>query len=197
MIALEPALQALREGRPIVLPTDTVYGVGVMPAVPGAVAALFRAKGRSGTNPLPVLGASVEALAGVADFDPVARRLARRFWPGPLTLVLRRAEGWFYDLGGKDRATVGVRVPACGIAREILVQAGPLAVSSANRAGGAPATTVAEAREALGRSIEVYIDGGVKAGAASTVLSLVGPPVVLREGDIPASKLLGREEHAG
>ncbi|MBA3630393.1 MAG: threonylcarbamoyl-AMP synthase [Actinobacteria bacterium] len=186
---MRPALQALRRGRPIVLPTDTVYGIGVMPAVPGAVELLFRAKSRPTSNPLPVLGESAEALAGVACLDRAAMELAQRFWPGPLTLVLRRAEGWAHDLGGTDRATVAVRVPSCGIARRLLAQSGPLAVSSANRSGGAPATTVAEARKALGRSVEVYIDGGHRSGAPSTVLSLVGAPVVLREGTIPASDL--------
>jgi len=173
-----------------VLPTDTVYGIGVMPAVPGAVEALFRAKSRPASNPLPVLGDGAKALAGVAFFDEMAVELGRRFWPGPLTLVLRRAEGWSHDLGGADRATVAVRVPACGIARELLAQSGPLAVSSANRSGGAPATTVAEARDALGPSVEVFIDGGLRCGAPSTVLSLVGEPVVLREGAIPSSDLL-------
>ncbi len=172
------------------LPTDTVYGIGVMPAVPGAVEALFRAKGRPGSNPVPMLGASAETLAVVAYFNDTATELAQRFWPGPLTLVLRRAEGWSHDLGGTDRATVAVRVPACGIACDLLAQSGPLAVSSANRSGGAPATTVAEAREALGRSVEAYVDGGHRSGAPSTVLSLVGEPVVLREGVLPASDLL-------
>ncbi len=184
-------MRALRQGRPIVLPTDTVYGIGVMPGVPGAVEALFRAKSRPTSNPLPVLAASAEALKGVAHFDTVAMKFAQRFWPGPLTLVLRRAEGWTYDLGGKDRATVAVRVPGCGIARELLAQSGPLAVSSANRSGGAPATTVAEARDALKGFVDVYLDGGIRSGAASTVLSLIDAPVILREGDIPASQLLG------
>lgn len=187
---MKPALKALRNGRPIVFPTDTVYGIGVMPAVPGAVAALFRAKGRAESNPLPVLGASAEALAGVAQFDQAAYELARRFWPGPLTLVLHRAEGWRIHLGGDNSDSVGVRVPACPIARELLTLSGPLAVSSANRSGGAPATTVAGAREALGRAVEVFIDGGPRSGTASTVLSLIGAPVVLREGDLTAAQLL-------
>ena len=172
------------------LPTDTVYGIAVMPAVPGAVPALFRAKGRPESNPLPVLAASAEALAGVVDLGQTASELARRYWPGPLTLVLRRAEGWRCDLGGDDPESVAVRVPACEIARELLTRSGPLAVSSANRSGGAPATSVAEAREALGNAVEVYLDGGMRSGAPSTVLSLIGPPVVLRQGAIPASELL-------
>ncbi len=172
------------------LPTDTVYGIGVMPAVTGAVKALFHAKRRAESNPLPVLGATAESLGAVGHFDRVAVEFAEGFWPGPLTLVLPRAEGWTYYLGGEDPGTVAVRIPACRIARELLAQSGPLAVSSANRSGGAPATTVAEAREMLGHSVEVYLDGGVRSGAASTVLSLVGAPVVLREGAIPASELL-------
>ena len=162
-----------------------------MPGVPGAVAALFRAKGRADSNPLPVLGASREALAGVVQFDRTAHDLAQRFWPGPLTLVLRRAEGWRCHLGGADPNSVGVRVPACPIALELLTRSGPLAVSSANRSGDAPATTIAGAREALGRAVEVYIDGGPRPGTASTVLSLTGAPVVLREGDLTAAQLLG------
>lgn len=158
--------------------------------MPHAVAALFRAKGRPESNPLPVLGASAEALAGVVQLDQTASEYARRFWPGPLTLVLRRAEGWCCDLGGDDPTSVAVRVPACEVARELLTQSGPLAVSSANRSGGAPATTVAEARGALGHAVEVYVDAGPRSGKASTVLSLIGDPAVLREGAIPVSELL-------
>lgn len=192
MTSLAVALEALEQGHPIVLPTDTVYGVGVIPSVPGAVEALFQAKRRTETNPLPVLGDGVDSLAAVVQFDDVALEFARRFWPGPLTLVLRRAHGWNHYLGGSDRDTVAVRVPKCEIACELLARSGPLAVSSANRSGGEPATTVAEAREALRGFVDVYIDGGTRSGAASTVLSLVGPPTVLREGRIPASQLSPR-----
>lgn len=192
MISLEAAIEALEQGRPIVLPTDTVYGVGVIPSVPGAVEALFQAKRRTEANPLPVLGDGVDSLAAVVRFDDVALEFANRFWPGPLTLVLRRAPGWNHYLGGSECDTVAVRVPKCEIACELLARSGPLAVSSANRSGGEPATTVAEAREALRGFVDVYLDGGTRTGAASTVLSLVGPPTVLREGPIPTAQLSPR-----
>ena len=195
MNTLEEALAALGAGQAIVLPTDTVYGVGALPDRPAAIAAIFAAKGRPEDKALPVLGADLAALEAVGTFDDSAALLAQRFWPGPLTLVLRRAPGFTYDLGGTDAATIAVRVPAYAPTLDLLRASGPLAVTSANRSGEAPAATVDDARTALGHAIGVFIDGGRVGGAPSTVVSLVEEPVVLRQGALSASDIadaLGR-----
>ncbi len=191
MTELDSALEALREGRLIVLPTDTVYGIAARPAAAGAVEAVFRAKGRPDDKPLPLLAASSQDLVSVVLFDERARRLAERFWPGPLTLVLPRAPGFEHDLGGRDPSSLAVRVPACALTRELLARSGPLAVTSANESGRPAATTVDEARAALGDAVAVYLDDGPARGQESTILSLVGEPEVLRSGALEADELLG------
>ncbi len=185
----DKAIAVLRAGGLIVMPTDTVYGIAADPAVDGAVAALMKAKGRPEHKPIPVLGASLADLRSIANFDEAAGKVATSMWPGPLTLVLPRADGFDIDLGGDALDTVAVRVPAHPIARELLSQTGPLAVSSANRSGERESHSVAEARKQLGDLVEVYIDGGACAGRASTVVSLVGEVKVLREGEIGAAEI--------
>ena len=189
MSTLEEALAALGAEQAIVLPTDTVYGVGALPDRPDAVASIFAAKGRPEKKALPVLGADLHALERVGVFDESAMLLAKRFWPGPLTMVLRRASGFTHDLGGIDADTIAVRVPAFPLTLDLLRASGPLAVTSANRSGEPPAATVDEARSALSRSIRVFVDGGRVGGAPSTVVSLVGEPIVLREGALPATQI--------
>lgn len=188
MVDFAPAVRALEAGRAVVVPTDTVYGLAAMPGIPGAVDELFRIKGRPDDRPIAVLGTSIRALAGIAVFDDRARRLADRFWPGPLTMVLPRAGGLSLPLGG-DTKGVGVRVPACGVTLDLLGLAGPLAVTSANKSGQPPAHTVAEARESLGDEVDVFIDGGRCDGVPSTVVSLVGEVCVLRAGSITEDEI--------
>jgi tRNA threonylcarbamoyl adenosine modification protein (Sua5/YciO/YrdC/YwlC family) len=173
----------------VVLPTDTVYGVAARPDVPGAVEAIFRVKARAQEKPLPILGADLDTLAAVAAFDERARALAARFWPGALTMVLPRASDWRHHLGGSDDGTVAVRVPDSAMTRLLLERSGPLAVTSANISGDAPATSVDAARSALGDAVAVYLDGGRCGGLASTVVSLVGEPEILRTGGIDATEL--------
>lgn len=195
MAQLNPAGDAVavvQQGGVIVMPTDTVYGLAARPDVPGAVAAIFAIKQRPSEKPLPVLGANVDALRDVVDVDERARRLADAFWPGPLTLVLPRAEAFTCDLGGRSSATVAVRVPALDVALDLLERTGPLAVTSANTSGAPPAVTVEEARAALGGRVDVFIDGGRVGGAPSTVLDLVEGPRVLREGALSGEELLRR-----
>ena len=184
------ALDALTAGDVIVVPTDTVYGLGCLPHLPDAVKRIFELKGRPDEKPLPVLGATLESLSSVANFDERATQLAREHWPGPLTLVLPRAEGFTYDLGGDDVATVAVRVPKHETILELLASSGPLAVTSANRSGEPPATTIDEARAVFGDGPAAYVDGGICRGVPSTVLSLAGAPTVLREGSLSAGDLL-------
>lgn len=179
---IERAVAALDAGEPIVIPTDTVYGIAVRPQLAEAVKRIFEVKERPADRALPVLGADPGMLEAVAAFDETARLLSAAFWPGPLTLVLARADGFDHDLGGGDDGTVAVRVPDFGPTLELLARTGPLAVTSANRSGAPPAVTADEARAALGDAIEVFIDGGRVGGAPSTVLGLAPGPVVFRDG---------------
>jgi tRNA threonylcarbamoyl adenosine modification protein (Sua5/YciO/YrdC/YwlC family) len=186
---VDAAVEALDRGELVVLPTDTVYGVAGRLET-SAVDALFALKHRSYDKPLPVLGADVDSLSEIARFDDRAVRLAERFWPGPLTLVVPRAEGFGLPLGRGGEASVAVRVPAHPSALELLARTGALAVTSANRSGEADAHTVEAARSALGEAVAVYLDGGPCTGAPSTVLSMMHePPEVLRVGGIPARDL--------
>jgi L-threonylcarbamoyladenylate synthase len=192
------ALQALDSGRPVVMPTDTVYGVAARTDRPAALTAIFRLKGRPTDKALPVLAASADDLAGIVSLDERARTLGARFWPGPLTLVLPRAEGFDADLGGEG-STVAVRVPSCEVALQLLSAAGPLAVTSANHSGSAPAATVDEARRAFGSAVPVYLDAGRKGGRPSSVVSLGtgtgteglgADPKLLRDGPIALADVL-------
>ena len=180
---LEAASAALRRGRLVVMPTDTVYGVGALPRSHGGVAALFEAKKRPPDKPIPVLAATLEDLGDVVVFDDRARSVGAALWPGPLTLVLARRPDWPYDVGG-DSATIAVRVPSNDVARALLERTGPLAVTSANLSGRAPAATVSAAREALGEKVAVYLDGGPCSDQPSSVVSLVGDVLMLREGAV-------------
>lgn len=186
---LTEACDAISDGEPVVIPTDTVYGLAARPDLPRAVAALFAAKQRPPDKPVPVLAARVDDLEAVAVLDGRARALAARFWPGPLTLVLLRAPGCSFDLG-RASGTVAVRIPRCTVALRLLSRCGPLAVTSANMSGAAPATTAGEARAALGDLVRVYLDDGPREGAASTVVSLVGAPRVLRRGALAPEEVL-------
>jgi tRNA threonylcarbamoyl adenosine modification protein (Sua5/YciO/YrdC/YwlC family) len=190
---VEEAAAAARRGALIVLPTDTVYGLGTRPDDPVATARLFEAKGRPRELTLPVLVAGAATADELAEMDGRAARLADALWPGPLTLVLPRAaasRGW--DLGG-DTATIGLRVPAHPLARAVLVAAGPLAVTSANRTGEPPARTCDELVATFGDLVAVYLCEDVPLeGVASTVVDLAhGKPAVLREGEVDPALLAG------
>lgn len=186
---LEAARAALGAGALAVIPTDTVYGLAADPAIPGAVDGIFRVKQRSRSRPIPVLGADRRQLESVVVFDERADRLAERFWPGPLTLILPRAPGFVADLGGDGRS-VAVRVPKEPRAIQLLKETGPLAVTSANRSGEPPVPTIDDARATFGNDVAVYLDGGRCAGIPSTLVFLAGERRVLREGKIPAREIL-------
>jgi len=181
------AADALRAGGAVVLPTDTVYGVGALPSVPGATAALFALKDRDRTRPLAVLVADDEqAMALIEPQTEPVLRLIDRFWPGPLTLVLRRsASAAGYDLGA-DSSTIGVRCPDHDRVRALAAEVGPTATTSANRHGEPTPPTAREAAAALSGAVEVVLDGGRLDGQASTVVDCTGVvPVVLRAGALP------------
>jgi tRNA threonylcarbamoyl adenosine modification protein (Sua5/YciO/YrdC/YwlC family) len=186
------AVAAARRGRLIVMPTDTVYGIATRPDDHEATARLFEAKGRPRRLTLPVLVASTDEARRIAVFDDRAARLAAAFWPGALTLVLRRTEasrGW--DLGG-DGSSIGVRVPDHPLAIELLGLAGPLAVTSANRSGDPPAGDREELEAAFGDAVAVYVAAnGRIAGVASTVVDLTArEPSILRPGDVDPAQIL-------
>ena len=188
---MDDVAAALRDGGVVLLPTDTVYGLAVATSVPGAVAQLFTLKGRERDVPIAVLVADAEQAWSLAA-PPVpegALRLAARWWPGPLTLVVGRAAGWDVDLGGPG-GTVGVRCPDHGLVRELCRAVGPLATTSANRHGQPTPATAAEAAAAVGHT-GVVVDGGPLVGAPSTVVDCtVAPPRVVREGAVPAAALV-------
>jgi tRNA threonylcarbamoyl adenosine modification protein (Sua5/YciO/YrdC/YwlC family) len=185
------ATDAVRGGGLIVLPTDTVYGIGADAFSPRAVAALLDAKGRGRDMPPPVLVGSRAALSALVTSMPQSgEALVDRFWPGALTLVCRHTPHLAWDLGD-TAGTVAVRMPDHPIALDLLASAGPLAVSSANRSGMPAATTVAEAEEMLGESVSIYLDGGPSTGGTpSTIVDLTGAaPRVLRLGALSLDEL--------
>lgn len=187
MAGLAEAVAAIRGGAIVVLPTDTVYGVG---ALPDAATAIFDLKQRPRDKALPVLGSDAGQLGGLARLDRDARALAEAHWPGPLTLVVPRDPSFTADLGGADDGTVAIRVPAHPVALDLLRQTGPLAVTSANVSGEPPAHTFEDACK-LGPGL-VCLDGGICDGVPSTVLSVVGGPKVLRQGSLDLSSWLSR-----
>jgi L-threonylcarbamoyladenylate synthase len=188
---IEAAVTAARAGELIVLPTDTVYGIGADAFTPAAVTTMLAAKGRGRNMPPPVLvGTARAAAALVEDLGPFGQHLIDEFWPGALTLVFRANPTLLWDLGD-TRGTVALRMPLHPVALEVLKQTGPLAVSSANRTGQPAATSVEAAQEQLGESVSVYLDGGpCTEGVPSTIVDLTGVlPKVLRAGAISVDRL--------
>jgi tRNA threonylcarbamoyl adenosine modification protein (Sua5/YciO/YrdC/YwlC family) len=182
---------ALRAGEPVVVPTDTVYGVAALPSVAGATSRLYALKDRRPDVPLAVLVGDPADLDGLAaDPDDAVRALTEAHWPGPLTLVVRRRAdlaGW--DLGG-DPATIGVRCPAHPLVRAVARRVGPLATTSANRHGEPTPVTADAAAASLTAPVAVLADGGTLDGRASTVLDVTERPWrVLREGELTAEVL--------
>lgn len=181
---LREAASTIRRGDLIVLPTDTVYGIGTDAFSGTGVAALFAAKGRSRDMPVPVLVGSPSTLHGlVSKFPENGWDLVDAFWPGALTIVARHQPSLQWDLGDA-RGTVALRMPLHPVAIELLTQTGPLGVSSANKSGHPPATTVSEAQDQLGTSVDVYLDGGPTADSVpSSIVDLTGEaPRLMREG---------------
>lgn len=173
LAGMRSAKVAVAKNQLVVLPTDTVYGIGCDAFSAGAVAKLLAAKGRDRQSPPPVLIKDANVMNALAEFVPqVANDLARSFWPGALTLILRSQPSLHWDLG-ETKGTVALRVPDHKIALALLEETGPLAVSSANLTGEPAATTAQQASDYLGDSVECYLDAGSSPkGEASTILDL-------------------------
>jgi L-threonylcarbamoyladenylate synthase len=190
-IAIEAAAQAVQRGALVVLPTDTVYGIGADAFDHDAVQALLDAKGRGREMPPPVLISAVTTLAALAtNVQSYVEALTEAFWPGPLTLICEQQPSLTWDLG-ETRGTVAVRMPDHEIALALLERTGPLAVSSANLSGLPAATEAAAAEGMLGESVEVLLDGGPSPkGEASTILDVrASQPRLLRLGALSAPEL--------
>src|ERR1700712_2534386 len=188
---LEAAAVAAAAGALVVMPTDTVYGIGADAFNAAAVRALLAAKGRGPDMPVPVLVGSWKTIEGlVVAVPPVATKLVEAFWPGGLSLVVEHAPSLSWDLGDAN-GTVMLRMPLHPVALDLLRSVGPMAVSSANRSGHPPAVTAADAQQQLGDLVSVYLDGGTAPlGVASTVVDVTGPvPVLLRQGAVSLDAL--------
>ena len=184
-------VDAVRRGEIVVIPTDTVYGIGADAFDPAAVANVLMAKGRGREMPPPVLIPDVRTVDGLARAVPDwARRLIDELWPGPLTLVLLAQPSLHWDLG-ETAGTVALRMPDDEIALEVLRETGPMAVTSANRTGEPAATTITDAAVQLGPVVSVYLDGGPRTSLEpSTIIDCTGErPEVLRLGGIGRDRL--------
>jgi len=193
--AARPAVEALLTGGLVVFPTETVYGIACRPDDPAATAKLFEAKRRPRGLNLPVLAATAGAALALAEAPVEAAVLAAAFWPGPLTMVLRRsAASSSWDLGD-ERETIGVRVPDLLLARAVLEATGPLGVTSANLSGEPPAADRVALVATFGDAVALYLvaTGAPPTGAPSTVVDLTDAPRlrVLRAGDVSRERIDG------
>ncbi len=183
--ALRRAASLLKEGECVVLPTDTVYGIGADALDPIAVQRLLMAKGRGRDMPPPVLIGDAAVLPALCDRVPqAAKALAEAHWPGGLTLIFHAQEDLTMDLG-ETNGTIAVRVPDQDAARQLLRMTGPLAVSSANKSGRPAALTAQQAADQLGTSVALYLDGGPSPiGESSTIIDFASTDEgkVLRQG---------------
>ncbi|MDO5728118.1 MAG: L-threonylcarbamoyladenylate synthase [Actinomycetaceae bacterium] len=186
----EEISRALALGRAIVIPTDTIYGIGADPYSTRAVNDLLALKGRGRHMPPPVLVSSMEEAETVSThLTEAARALMRHFWPGALTLIVRANPRINFDLGDiKD--TLAIRMPDHAVALSVLRETGPLAVTSANLTGQPPATSYQEAKAYFGQSVAYYIDSGPTPGPVpSTIVDTVDVPRVVRRGAISVEEI--------
>jgi L-threonylcarbamoyladenylate synthase len=191
--AIDEAALCLRSGGLVAFPTETVYGLGADATNGAAVARLYAAKGRPSFNPLIAHVADIAAARQLATFDAAAERLAAAFWPGPLTLVLRkRARCPVAELATAGLDSIAVREPSHQVARDIIQQVGrPVVAPSANRSGHVSPTTAAHVLADLGGRIDLILDGGpALVGVESTIVALVERPLLLRPGGVPRAEIV-------
>lgn len=188
--AVARCARLLADGGVAAIPTDTLYGLAASIRASQAVARVLRIKTRGSGGGIPILVESAAQAGEIADMSPQARRLARAFWPGALTLVLPAHPDVDRRLLGPNH-TIGVRVPASAIVRELVLRVGaPLTGTSANKHGQPPPTTARAAKQAVGNLVDLVLDGGEGGGAPSTVLNLASdPPRILRVGAVDATAI--------
>jgi L-threonylcarbamoyladenylate synthase len=194
-VSVDAAVAALRAGRLVVLPTDTVYGLAADAESEPAARALYAAKGREAVQPTAVLFASADVLLEqVPGLPAAAAEAVRTLLPGPFTLVLPNPGRRYAWLNPQRPEAIGVRVPAlAGAAAAVLGAVGTVVATSANLAGGVDPRRVEEVPAEIAAAADVVVDGGVLPGTPSTVIDLTGrEPVVLREGAVPAAEALAR-----
>ncbi len=186
------ASRTVKNGGLVIYPTDTVYGLGCDPLNPEAVKRVLNAKGEKRKKPLPVLASSKEQVERIAFLSEKARKIAEKFWPGSLTLVLPKKRA-LPDVVALNLDSVGVRVPRHETALQLISLSGGLLVgTSANRTGGKPPRTAQEAADQIGEEVDIIIDGGPAAlGVSSTVVDLTADtPRILREGPVSLKEIL-------
>lgn len=188
---MDRAVQVLRAGGTVVLPTDTVYGLAALPSVPGATDALVDLKGRSSEQPFAVLVADAGQARDLGELaSPVVQGWMDEFWPGPLTLVLGRTDAALPLALGGSAETIGVRCPDHAFVRAVAAKVGPIATTSANRHGEPSPTTPAEAAASLLGPVDLVVDGGPVGSVASTVVDATGDrPRILRSGALDPMRL--------
>jgi len=192
--AIQSAAQLVKSGGVIVYPTDTVYGVGCDPFNESSVKRLFKIKGER-TKPFPILASSVEDVEKIAQISGKALKLAKKFWPGPLTMVLQKKPS-LPSIVTINLNSVAVRVPNHGIALELIRLSGGLLIgTSANKTGKKSPQTASEAAEQIGEEVDLILDGGTAPiGAPSAIVDLTGErPKILRKGPIKLDNLLKLE----
>jgi L-threonylcarbamoyladenylate synthase len=190
--ALERATELLRDGRLVVMPTDTVYGVAADAFDPSATERIFAAKDRGRAHPLPVMVRSQKQLPALTPLvSDALDRLVAAYWPGPLTIVVPAQSQLRWDLGRND-GTVAVRMPLDDVALALIRTVGPLAVTSANLSGRPTGPAAADAHDQLGDAVDLYLDDGPREGGVpSTIVDVTRrEPHVLREGVLPATEVL-------
>lgn len=184
------AAQLLKQGEIICYPTDTVYGIGAAATNDAAVRRLYAVKGRAPSKPLPLLIATSAAASFVGQVTPTAHTLTSRFWPGALTIVMRRNPD-FRSLALAGQDTVALRVPDHDLVREIIRLLGePITGTSANRSGARAPVSASEVAFQLGDMVALVIDGGrAPGGVESTVVDITGAPAILRDGPITRQQI--------
>lgn len=186
--AIDEAAEAISRGGVVVLPTDTVYGLAADAASAEAVDRIFALKGRPSDKSLQLLVPAENWLERLGKPSEGARLLARRYWPGPLTIIVRASAQAPVQV--ISESTIGLRVPAHQLTAELLRRTGPLAATSANRSGEATPQDVESIRSIFGDGVDVYIDGGRIEGTASTVVDASGSEIVIvREGGVSAAEI--------
>lgn len=189
--ALKTAAEVLARGGIAAIPTDTVYGFAACVQDEAAIAKLYQIKERSLNKSIAVLlGDADQAHLVAREFPAKALRLAARYWPGALTIIIRKKDGLPSDLTSND--LVGLRIPDLDFTRKLIRITGPLAVTSANISGEPPAKSVSEFAEAIGDRLDLIIDGGPSSGGvpSSVINCAAEPAVILREGAIPGKELM-------